>query len=739
MTLDRIASSMRLLLVSLGVAVALSSVSRGDEGYWLYTAPPLAEIERRYSAQLTPEWLDRLEYATVRVGAEGTSGAFVSPAGLILTARHVIPAPVRATIRDSLREGFVADTHAMELPLAGLTVDTLLEERDVTAELRKVEGRGDAASRGQRRARAIAGLTRPVRGDRDTIRQVVSLHGGSQYVLYAYRRYRDIRLVFAPEDTLVNSAAAYPGPILDFALLRAYEHGRPARPAHFLRLARNAPAEGSPVFISGAPYSGSWRRIPVAELATIHATDVPVVHEAMSKTYARLSAWLDRIEPQSSSGTEIAMRDRFFREVLEFERDALRDPAFLSRRREEEAGLRSSFSARHDSEGIQALETIDHLEAELAPLRVSHLLLPWAGDHEPIMWQGPDADLPWGAYLTGTTWIFAEVLLREREERQRADTERASGFRTADTAALKHWLVDGPCKVGCAPLVEPMMDEILIATYLETLREQLPPDDPLVEQLVGPRSPREVARELVSATRLGAADFRRQLLLASDADFAKVRDPLLDLLRAAQSEIRRRGRAYDALSTSLRSAADQLAAAEYRARGRDLYPETTGTFRLGFGAVTALERAPDELTLAPTPWYRLPAVTTARMLIDYTGHREVPLRLPPRWEHALAALEPATAVNFLSNVDGVAGNSGSVTVNADGDVVGVLFGGVGGGVAFEWEYEGALHRPEYSEHVATEILLESLRHIYVAKELLAELETPIAPPLRSSAHDQPRT
>ena len=103
-----------------------------DEGYWPFFAAPVQSIADKYGISLTAKWLDDLEHATVRVGSEGTSGAFVSPNGLILTARHVIPRDARLAVREDVRGGFLAQSYEQELRLPNVSVDVVLTVQDVT-------------------------------------------------------------------------------------------------------------------------------------------------------------------------------------------------------------------------------------------------------------------------------------------------------------------------------------------------------------------------------------------------------------------------------------------------------------------------------------------------------------------------------------------------------------------------------------------------------------------------------
>jgi hypothetical protein len=703
-----------------GLAVA-GHAARGAEGYWPYTDVPFARIASDTGVTLTKPWLDRLERATVRVGTTGTSGAFVSNRGLILTARHVIPAATRSSVEKELTSGFAATQGISEIPLPNVTVDAFMDEKDVTDAVLKEAGQGADATTMARRAAAIAWIERKAAATSAQVGQVVSYFGGARYVLFTYHRYTDVRLAFSPESGLAADTGAYPAPTLDIALIRVYEHGQPASSPNFLRVSSEHPAEGMPVFISGAPYAGSTRYLPGAELRSMQSIEVPLQLDLIGKAAMRAMAWKDRARSEDPRTAETVKVLRFYRELLDGDADAFRDPAFVRMREDEDRRLRQSLVRSGSVHGQQALDEVEASVAQVDSLRRAHVLLPWSGDGEPIMWQDPDADVPWAAYVIGPTLTAANVLVRLQEERRRSDADRAQGYHDAERKKLEHWLLDG-CESGCLAGAESGLEVELLTAYFESLSEYLSPSDPLLEKLLAGLTPRGRAEQLLAGSHLSNAAFRAKLYAATDEEFARTRDPMLDAVRAVQDQIRRGGREYDSRLGALRKAEFEFDAVRYHALGSEIYPDTTGTFRLGYGHLTAYERAPQELTMSPSPWFKLPAVSTASMLYDYERHGERPIAVPNRWRTAESAMPGSAALDFMSDVDGVAGNSGSVTVDRNGDVIGVLFGGDGGADVFRYVYEGKLtSNPERSIHSAVEGLLRALEHVYRAPGLLSEL------------------
>src|SRR5262249_4768630 len=97
---------------------------------------------------------------------------------------------------------------------------------------------------------------------------VVTLYQGGSYHLYRYKKYTDVRLVFAPEEKI----AAFGGDVdnfefprvgLDVSFFRAYEDGRPAQVKHWFTFSEQGAKDGDLVFVTGHP--GTTNRLETIE------------------------------------------------------------------------------------------------------------------------------------------------------------------------------------------------------------------------------------------------------------------------------------------------------------------------------------------------------------------------------------------------------------------------------------------------------------------------------------------
>lgn len=185
--------------------LAAGLTAQADEGMWTFDNPPVAAVQQRYGVTLTPEWLARLQKASVKLGA---SASFVSGQGLLLTNHHVALGCIERLSRagkDLAGHGFVAPTHAAELRCPGETARVLQSTEDVSAAVQQAMAAGSTdEQRNTLRKAKIADIEKRCEaaaqpGAGKLRCEVVALYSGSVHHLYRSRQWDDVRLVFAPE------------------------------------------------------------------------------------------------------------------------------------------------------------------------------------------------------------------------------------------------------------------------------------------------------------------------------------------------------------------------------------------------------------------------------------------------------------------------------------------------------------------------------------------------------------
>src|ERR1700758_2514179 len=253
-----------------------------DEGMWLFNAPPLEQLKEKYQFEPTPQWLEHLQKSSVRFNSGG-SGSFVSANGLVITNHHVgadTLQKIGSAEHNYLRDGFYAKTQADEIKSTDLELNVLVSIEDVTARVNGAVKSGmtsDQAS--SARNAAIAAIEKESKEKTGLRSDVVTLYQGGAYHLYRYKRYDDVRLVFAPEQQMAFFGGdpdnfEYPRYDLDICIFRVYENGQPVKIDNFLKWNSHGPSDGELTFVSGSP-GKTDRQLTLDELADTRDRWVP--------------------------------------------------------------------------------------------------------------------------------------------------------------------------------------------------------------------------------------------------------------------------------------------------------------------------------------------------------------------------------------------------------------------------------------------------------------------------------
>ncbi len=254
----------RLLAAMLAVMIASADI-RADEGMWTFDNLPVRQLKERYGFVPTPDWIAGVRSAAVRFNSGG-SGAFVSPDGLVMTNHHVAAdtlQKISTPAKDYYKEGFLARTRDDEVKAPDLELNVLVDIRDVTDRVNAAVSAGmDDASAAKARRQATATIEKESFERTGLRSDVVTLYRGGRYHLYTYKKYTDVRLVFAPEYAIAFFGGdpdnfEFPRYDLDVAFFRAYEDGKPAKPGHYLPWGEGGTKEGDLVFVAGNPGSTS--------------------------------------------------------------------------------------------------------------------------------------------------------------------------------------------------------------------------------------------------------------------------------------------------------------------------------------------------------------------------------------------------------------------------------------------------------------------------------------------------
>ena len=690
---------MRLAKALLLPALLVALPAWSDEGMWTFHDFPSQLVEEKYGVKITPEWLDRVRKSTVRLA--NCTASFVSPDGLILTNHHCAASCVdqhSTQERNLLEEGFLARERTEELRCGTQVADVLVAVEEITPQVEQATRNLDQAAANEARKKVLTELEQACeqasRKDRTTGPlkcESVSLYDGGQYFLYKYRRYDDVRLVFAPEEDIAAFGGdpdnfQFPRWCLDMALLRAYDaQGRPASTPNHLKIDFTGPEEGEVVFVSGHPGSTD-RLLTVEQLKTLRDVDLPQWLLRASELrgryiqYGKTGPEAARIVQDPLSGLENSIKVR--RKLL----DALHDDELMRRKREEEQALRTRIR-----ENPQLAGKIGDPWAEIAQAQEIERAISL-----------PYTFLEDGAGFNSRLFRYARALVRGATERAKPNTERLREYTEGALPRLVQQLK--------APIpVYPELEKLTLSFSLERMREWLGPDHPVVREVLGKESPDGLAARLVAGSSLADPQVRMKLWEGGAAAVEASDDPMIKLARLVDPEARAvRKRYEDQVEAVVQAASERIAEARFAIYGTSLPPDATFTLRLNFGTVQGWEENGRRIE---------PFTYLGRIFERATG--EDPFSIPDSWERAKDRLDMGTKFNLSTNNDIVGGNSGSPLIDASGRIVGLMFDGnihsISGAYWFDTEKNRAV-----AVHPA--IMREALTKVYAADALLAELD-----------------
>jgi hypothetical protein len=677
------------LIAAAVLSIAVYAVA--EEGMWTFNNVPVKLIQQKYGFTPTQQWLDHLRLSSIRLN-DGGSGSFISPDGLLLTNHHVARGQLQknsSAEHDYIQNGFYAATQDQEMKSQDLEINVLQSMQDVTKRVQNAAASKPGAE-GLRALRVeIAKVEDEAKKSSGLEPQVVSLYDGGQYWLYLYKKYTDVRIVFAPEQQVAFFGGdpdnfTYPRYDVDFAIFRVYENGKPIHTDNWLRWNSAGAKPGELVFISGHP--GSTERDDTLDQVKlqrdlINPLSVSLLHSRIGalKQYGQRGPEQARQVASSIFGLENSLK------VYEGRVTALSDKAILAKKQVEEEDFQQKVKASPELQRQYGLawEEIERVDRILADVR-SQL-----------------------AYRSSNSQLagFAGQLVNYSIETKKPDAERMNGYHEAQLEGLRFRLASR------APIYPEL--EIANTTAALTLAQsKLPPNDPwLLAELQG-RTPAEAAKANVGGTKLGDPAFRKRLLEGGTAAVEASDDPLIVLARKLDPLNRGINKRLDAeVNAPLVAAEEKLGKARFAVYGTSSYPDATFTLRLTYGTV---EGFPYNGTIAPP-------FTTLYGLYDRSASfsNKVPFDLPKRWSDGREKLDMTTPMDFVSTNDITGGNSGSPVINQKGELVGLVFDGNIESLAGDFVYDGSKNR---AVSVHTAIMMEALRKLYGASALADQID-----------------
>ena len=673
------------------MAAGMAAPALADEGMWTYDNFPAAKMQAAYGWAPDAAWLEHARLGSIRLTL-GCSASLVSSDGLVMTNHHCARECVSDLAdaqHDYIAHGFYAASLADEKKCPAMEANQLVNISDVTPQVEAAtSGKSERAF--HEAERAIKAQIESACGTAADVRcQVVTLYAGGVYNLYKYKRYQDVRVVFAPEEDAAFFGGdpdnfTFPRFDLDTAFVRIYDNGKPLRTNTYLKFASKGVKQGDIAVTSGNPGS-TEREDTLAQLEFQRDEAQPFVLIMYSELRGILTEFATKGAEQARTSKTLLFSIENSLKAYKGRQLALVQGSIIADKTRTEADFRkrvaadpklaASFGGAWDAVAAAVSHNrgiyVRNAVLERLPTRLSDLL-----DH-------------------------AVHLNRYAAEVRKPDGQRLEEYADANFPALRQQIVS-PSPIHAD------LEKTMLTWWLTKVRECLGTTDPDVRALLGKRSPEEIANALVDGTKLSDAALRAQLLTGGASAIDAYHDPLIDFARALDAPARAVRADYENNVKAVTTKNSGLIAkARFALDGKSTYPDATFTLRLSYGAVSGYQE--NGRNVAPTTNF-------AGAYAHATGRD--PFKLPDSWMTAEKAVDPNAQLNFTATDDIIGGNSGSPVIGRGGEVIGLIFDGNIQSLGGDFGYDGTINRA-----IAVDVtgITEALKHIYHADRLVKEL------------------
>ena len=669
----------------------------GDEGMWLFNNPPLKQFKEKYQFEPTPQWLEHLQKSSVRFNSGG-SGSFVSANGLCITNHHVgldTLQKISSEKNNYVRDGFYAKSRKDEVKATDLELNVLMSIEDVTDRVKNaVRSNMSAEDANKARTNVMAQIEKESREKSGLRSDVVTLYQGGQFHLYRYKRYDDVRLVFAPEEQMAFYGGdpdnfEYPRFDLDICIFRAYENGKPAKIDNYLKWNTKGPADGELTIVSGNP-GRTDRQLVTSELAELRDVELPYLLNIFYRRETFLHAWGARSFENKRRAEQDTRSVENNRKRYDGYAAGLLDPDVWRAIEDRQKKLANA-------QGVNALfDRIKQAQQETAKVLPIYTYFEQFRDRAEASYRAPRA-------FYSALFQYARRLLRHGDEMTKPNGERFPEFRDSYKESLELELFSA----------HPIHDDYEIVKLTDSLTdmtERFGADDALVKQVLAGKSPVDRATELVTGTKLKDVAFRKQLYAGGAAAVSAAKDPMIEIARLVDGSAREARKVYEAQDEAKQQAYAEIAKARFALEGTSSYPDATFTLRLSYGTVRGYEEHGKQI----------PALTNVAGLYQRGAehNNQPPFDIPKRWLDRKARLNPNMSFNFVNDADIIGGNSGSPVVNKNNEFVGIIFDGNIQSLVLDCIFSDKQARAVSVDSAA---ITEALRNVYDAQPLVDEL------------------
>jgi hypothetical protein len=569
-----------------------------------------------------------------------------------------------------------------------LNVLTAIE--DVTAKVNAgVKAGLSAAEAGQAQRSTMSAIEKDCATSSGLRCDVVTLYSGDVFHLYKYKKYTDVRLVFAPEFDAAFFGGdpdnfTYPRYDLDITFFRIYENDKPVHLDNHLKWSKGGVHDGELIFVSGHP-GGTDRLKTVAQMQYLKDVDYP----SRLANYKRRIALFQKFGAESAENARIAQEELFgyqnSQKAITGYFEGLRDETEMARKSGAERDQTKQYMDKHP-QGPNPWDEIANA------MKVEREIYPPLTYLERL--RGFNSDLA----------QYARWIVRAAEEKPKPNGDRLREYRDSALPSLEQKLFSS------APVYK-NFETVLLGDSLAQMQDALGADNAAVKAVLGDKSSDDVAKEVIGGTKLDDPAVRKQLYEGGKAAVDASTDPLIVLMRNVDPAARAVRKRYDdEVDAVERRDGAIIAKARFEQSGFNQPPDATFTLRLSYGATKGYEENGKKIPYFTT-------MAGAFQHADEHGNKP-PYNLAESWTKMKPKLTLSTPLNFVSTADIIGGNSGSPTINKDGEVVGIIFDGNIQSLVWNFFFD---ERQGRAVSVDSRGIIEALRKIYGANALADEL------------------
>jgi hypothetical protein len=668
----------------------LGATAVADEGMWTYDNFPAAKMRAKYGWAPDAAWLEHARLASIRLTL-GCSASLVSSDGLIMTNHHCARdciSELSDAHHNYVAKGFYAATAGQEKKCPAMEANQLVQITDVTKQMEAATaGKSDRAFHEAERA-AKAQIESACGTAEDVRCEVVKLYQGGVYDLYKYRRYQDLRLVFAPEEDAAFFGGdpdnfTFPRYDLDMSFVRIYDQGKPLHTETYLKFGAAAVKEGDIALASGNP--GSTRRDDTLAMIDYQRDSaLPFSLSWLSELRGVLLEYATKGPEQARTSKSLLFDVENSLKASKGLQQALVEGSLTADKAQAERDFRSRVAANPQLAGYAG--SWDAVAGAVKHQRLTHVRNSLLEGLPPFL---------------SPLLNQAIALNRYAAEDRKPDGQRLEEYSDANFPALRQQIL------SAAPIY-PELEKTTLTWWLTKVREYLGTSDPDVKTLLGKESPEEIAATIVNGTKLGDPSLRAQLLSAGPKAIDAYHDSLIDFARRLDPLARAvRADTENNVQSVITKNAALISKARFALERTGNYPDATFTLRLTYGTVADYQD--NGRTVPPTTDF-------AGAYAHATGR--YPFALPSTWMAAAKSVKPQVILNFVTSNDVIGGNSGSPIISRSGEVIGLVFDGNIQSLGGDFGYDG---RDNRAVSVATTGIVEALKSIYHADRLEKEL------------------